>query len=218
MNRKFALVIGLVLILISVGSSVYYYPRVPEVMPTHWDSAGQVNGYMPRFWGVSIWPLIAAFFWLQLLVLPIISPRRFRLDQSLETFNLLYVAGMAIMLCISLVALQVAAGTALRIQQLVPAFSGILLIILGNYMGKLTRNFFIGIRTPWTLASAEVWGQTHRVAGRVFVLGGIALCVEAVVGMNQVVFLGILAVLIIVPVAYSFFLYKRIEGFGRDRS
>ena len=112
MNRKFALVIGLVLILISVGSSVYYYPRVPEVMPTHWDSAGQVNGYMPRFWGVSIWPLIAAFFWLQLLVLPIISPRRFRLDQSLETFNLLYVAGMAIMLCISLVALQVAAGTA----------------------------------------------------------------------------------------------------------
>ena len=125
---------------------------------------------------------------------------------------------MAIMLCISLVALQVAAGTALRIQQLVPAFSGILLIILGNYMGKLTRNFFIGIRTPWTLASAEVWGQTHRLAGRVFVLGGIALCVEAVVGMNQVVFLGILAVLIIVPVAYSFFLYKRIEGFGPDRS
>ena len=106
----------------------------------------------------------------------------------------------------------------MRIQQLVPAFSGILLIILGNYMGKLTRNFFIGIRTPWTLASAEVWGQTHRLAGRVFVLGGIALCVEAVVGMNQVVFLGILAVLIIVPVAYSFFLYKRIEGFGPDRS
>ena len=218
MNRHQAFIVGLGIVIIAAGVSVFYYGRVPPIMPSHWDVAGRVNGYVPRFWGVAMMPLIMAFTWSLLPILPRISPRQFSLGESIGTFNLVVVGILAVFLALHVVILQAATGASIRIQTVVPALVGVLLIFIGNYMSKLRKNFFIGVRTPWTLASDEVWSRTHRLAGWAFALGGIALIVEGIAGLNPLVFAGIIALVVVLPIVYSYVLYKRIEGFGPNGS
>ncbi len=218
MNRRQAFIIGLCLVIIAAGVSAFFYGRVPPIMPSHWDAAGRVNGYTPRFWGVAMMPLVMAFTWCLLPILPRISPKQFSLGESIGAFNLVVVGILAIFLALHIVILQAAIGAAIRIQTIVPALVGVLLVFIGNYMSKLRKNFFIGVRTPWTLASDEVWSRTHRLAGWTFALGGLALIVDGILGFNQLIFIGIIAIVAVVPIVYSFVLYKKIEGFGPNGS
>jgi uncharacterized membrane protein len=217
-HRNQALVVGLVLVLVAAGISALYYGRVPPLMPSHWNAAGQINGYMPRLSGVLLLPSIMAVVWILLYVLPLVSPRQFGLEASIGAFNLIVVGILTIFLALHVVILVAASGAQIRMQTVVPALVGVMLVFIGNYMGKLRKNFFIGVRTPWTLASDEVWVRTHRLAGWTFSLGGIALIVQSLLGSNPGVFVAIVSIVVVLPIAYSFVIYKHIEGFGPDGS
>ena len=91
---------------------------------------------------------------------------------------------------------------------------GLLLAVLGNYLGKTTRNFFLGIRTPWTLASDEVWRRTHRLGGWTMVAAGVALVVMGLFGASEMALLVIVGAAALIPVVYSFFAYRALEGFN----
>ena len=95
----------------------------------------------------------------------------------------------------------------------VEAGVGLLLIVLGNFMGKITRNFFVGIRTPWTLASDEVWLRTHRLGGKLFVLAGAVFFVCGILGLGAMAPFAATAVAALVSIAYSYVIYRKIEGF-----
>jgi len=214
MNRTSALLVGLAFVLISFGLCAFYYGRMPAQMPIHWDAAGHANGYAPRLWGVFLWPAMVTGLWLLLLLLPVVSPKGFRIDQFMGTYNLIVTAIIALMLFTSALAYAAAAGSSLPIPNLVIGAIGLLFVVIGNYMGKFRKNFFIGVRTPWTLASDEVWARTHRLAGWIFIAGGLALVVQGFTGVNQAVLLAVVGIVTIVPIAYSFFEYKRVEGLG----
>jgi uncharacterized membrane protein len=215
MSRKAALVIGVVLVLVSVGMSLWAYPSLPERVPTHWDLGGHVNGYSSRIVAVSLMPIVIAFTWVLMLVLPVISPRGFRFDQSADAYYESLLAVIAVLVVLHFIVLRAQLGLSAppNTQFFIPI--GILLVILGNLMGKFRKNFFIGVRTPWTLASDEVWLRTNRLGGRLSVIGGLALIVcsffSAAAAPALVV---IVAIVALIPVMYSYFLYKRIEGFG----
>ena len=98
-------------------------------------------------------------------------------------------------------------------ERAIPAGVGLLLVVLGNFMGKLTKNFFVGIRTPWTLASDEVWLRTHRLGGKLFVLAGAGLFVAGLSGAGHVAILLAVVVAAGIPVAYSYVVYRKLEGF-----
>ncbi len=98
MNRRQAFIVGLCLVIIAAGVSAFFYDRVPPIMPSHWDAAGRVNGYMPRFWGLAMTPLIMAFTWSLLPILPRISPRQFSLGDSIGAFNLVVIGILAVFL------------------------------------------------------------------------------------------------------------------------
>ncbi len=104
----------------------------------------------------------------------------------------------------------------MSVERIVPIAVGLLFIVLGNYMGKIRKNFFIGIRTPWTLASDEVWARTHRLGGYLFVAAGALMVVMPLVGLGGVGIVAASLIAALVPVVYSFIAYKRIEGFGPD--
>jgi uncharacterized membrane protein len=95
---------------------------------------------------------------------------------------------------------------------------GLLLMVMGNFLGKVRKNFFLGIRTPWTLASDEVWAKTHRLGGWCFVVAGIFMAIMGVItppsGMPWVI--GIIVAIALIPVVYSYIAYRRIEGFAPD--
>ncbi|HEU0276551.1 MAG TPA: DUF1648 domain-containing protein [Rhodanobacteraceae bacterium] len=147
-------------LLFVVGVAVWLYPRLPAVVPTHWDAHGQADGWLPRFWAVAIWPLVMIGIAVLTVVLPVISPRRFEIASFARTYGVLMLAIQAFLLVVGVCAMLAGAGYAVPIPPVGMLAIGALLIVLGNYMGKLRKNFFIGIRTPWTLASARC-GNTH---------------------------------------------------------
>ena len=98
----------------------------------------------------------------------------------------------------------------------VEAGIGLLLAVVGNFFGKLTRNFFVGIRTPWTLASDEVWMRTHRLAGKLFVVAGLAMFVLALAGAGPISMMIVVGAAALVSVVASYVFYRRIEGFKEE--
>jgi uncharacterized membrane protein len=196
--------------------SIYLYPSLPEQIPTHWNLAGEVDDYTPKFWGVLILPLAAAFVFLVMKLIPVISPKGFRTDQFQGVINIFTVTLVGFMSAVALLVLLAATGRDVHVNEVVFAGVGLLFIVLGNYLGKVRKNFFIGIRTPWTLASDEVWSRTHRLGGWVFVLIGFFLFINAFIQFPEAWLIGAIVLVALVPVVYSFVIYRNLEGFEEE--
>lgn len=217
MTRNRALLVGLVLVLAAVGLSAWAYPALPDRVPTHWDPAGEVNGYSSRLVAVSIMPLAMSFTWLLMLVLPAISPRGFRLEESAEAFYLSVLAITAVLLVLHFITLRAELTQSAPSNMLLFALIGVLLAAIGSLIGKLKKNFWIGVRTPWTLASDEVWLRTNRLAGRLLTLGGFAVIAAGFIDDAALpTLIAVIAIAAVVSIVYSYLLYLRIEGFGSE--
>ena len=216
MNTRIANLISLVSIVLLAAYVAWMYPSLPDPMPTHWDAAGQANDYMAKPWGAAVLAAIPVFMFVIFKLIPVISPRGFRTESFTEVLNILMTASVLFGSIIGIVSIQAALGANFNISTMVLVAVGLLLMVLGNFMGKVRKNFFIGIRTPWTLASDEVWAKTHRLGGWCFVLAGAAMVLMALLAPNVKWIVYIVVVLALVPVAYSYIAYRRIEGFAPD--
>jgi len=210
-NRVFD-VVCLVVVLAGLALAAVMYPLLPDPMPSHWNFAGDVNGWMPRFWGVMIFPIIMAAIWLMFLVLPRISPRGFEMDPFVRAWGYLRVAFLAFMLFIEVIVFRAAQNQGKMQQGGLFVAMGVLLVLMGNFLGKVTRNFFVGIRTPWTLANQEVWLRTHRLGGKCFVAAGFAVVASSLLGLGPWPIMAVILAAALVPVAYSYVLYRKLEG------
>ncbi|MBN9687739.1 MULTISPECIES: SdpI family protein [unclassified Corallococcus] len=188
------------------------YGHLPESIPTHWNAEGVVDGYTPKPWGPFVLPLVMAAVYLALVAVPRISPRGYRVERFQNVFEGIQAVLVAFLFLLNALVLLAGLGVSVPMARVVPAGAGLVLMVLGNYMGKFTKNFFCGIRTPWTLASDEVWLRTHRLGGRLFVLAGLIVLVSGLLGGGPVPVLAAVAVAAVTPVLYSYFLYRRIEG------
>jgi uncharacterized membrane protein len=121
-------------------------------------------------------------------------------------------ASQGFVLVIGLGMLLAGAGYVVSVPVVVMLAVGVLFMLLGNYMGKLRRNFFVGIRTPWTLASDAVWERTHRFGGRLFVLGGLAMVIVALVDPVPWLLLIVVLAVLLVAAGYSYFIHLQLEG------
>jgi uncharacterized membrane protein len=202
---------------ITVAVATFLYPSLPEQIPTHWNAAGEVDDYTPKPWGVMIMPLAAIFVFVIMKLIPVVSPKGFRTDQFTGVVNIFTVALVGFISGVGLLVLLAASGRNVHINETVYAGVGLLFIVLGNYLGKVRKNFFLGIRTPWTLASDEVWNRTHRLGGWMFVLIGFFLFINAFIQLPEAWLIGSIIVVALVPVVYSFILYRKIEGFDEDQ-
>lgn len=209
-------VICFLFIIAAVIVAAYLYPALPEQIPTHWNFEGEVDDYTPKPWGVIILPLAAILVFVIMRLIPIISPRGFRTDKFMDVINIFTVTLTGFMSCVAVLVLLEANGANLRINELIYAGVGLLLIVLGNYMGKVRKNFFIGIRTPWTLASDEVWSRTHRLGGRIFIVVGLFLVLNSFLQFEQFWVIAAIVTLALIPVIYSYLIYRRIEGFAPE--
>ena len=218
MTTKIANILCLVFIAIAVVTAAFFYPSLPDQIPTHWNIEGQVDSTMSKPWGVIILPLSAILVFLLMKVIPAISPQGFRTEQFTGVLNIFTVALVGFMSGVALLVLLEASGRNVYINDMIFGGVGLLFIVMGSYLGKVRKNFFLGIRTPWTLASDEVWNRTHRFGGRVFVLIGFFLLLNAFVRFPVRWLLGAIIVAALVPVIYSYFLYRKVEGFTPDGS
>ncbi|MDZ7642846.1 MAG: SdpI family protein [Woeseiaceae bacterium] len=216
MSNKRAELLSWFFIIATIGMAGYFWPMLPDPMPSHWNVQGEVDAWMPKFWGVAVLPIAAIGLYLLFKAIPYISPKGFRTDAFREVLNIFQVTLVAFTALIALLVFLEATGTDVAMEQTVMAATGVLFLIIGNYLGKVRKNFFLGIRTPWTLASDEVWSRTNRVGGYAFMLGGIVMIVGALTDLRPDWIIGVAVVVAVYPVLHSYLLYRRIEGFGKD--
>jgi len=216
MSKFRADIISLVFIAAALIVVAVLYPSLPEQIPTHWNAQGQVDGYMKKAVGAIIMPAMAVFTYVIMKLIPVISPKGFRTDKFSDVMGVLQVTLVGFMSIIAILVLLETRGLNVRINEMITAGVGLLFVIIGNYLGKVRKNFFIGIRTPWTLASDEVWNRTHRIGGRLFMLSGVIIWIGAFSGVPLIWTVGVAVGLLLIPVVYSYFLYRRIEGFETD--
>ena len=202
------------IVIAMLALSAWLYPELPDPMPMHWDAAGNVDGYGPKRWAPFVLPLVTAGLAALLAILPRISPRGYTLEGFESSFRLVGAIVVGFLGFVHALLLAYASGHPVAIERWVPAGIGVMIALLGNLFGKTTRNFFVGIRTPWTLASDEVWLRTHRLGGRLFVSAGIVVVAAALAGHGVVALPLALGVAALVPTLYSYWLYRRLEGFA----
>jgi len=174
MSTKNTIILAVILILVATIASVLLWNQLPEQVASHWDVNDQVNGYMSRFWGVFLMPLIATGMLLLFLVIPAIDPLKANIQQFRATFNTFIVLIIAFMLYLHALTLLWNLGyTSFRMSSAMLPAMGLLFIFIGALISQAKRNFFIGIRTPWTLSSDHVWDETHRLGGKLFIGAGV---------------------------------------------
>jgi immunity protein, SdpI family len=200
-------------ILVAATVSLLVYPKLPVRVVMHFNAAGEPNGYGSRLDAVLLLPLVMLGLRVLFAVLPRIDPRRDNYARFGDTYWLL-VNGLLLFLGVVHVALLAyALGVPLRIDRVIAAGWGVLLVMLGSYLGRVEPNWFVGIRTPWTLSSEQVWQRTHRVGGRIVLVGG-ALCVLTVLLPTAAalpVLAGVTVAVALLPVVLSYAWWKQ-EG------
>ncbi|HEU4564854.1 MAG TPA: SdpI family protein [Gemmatimonadaceae bacterium] len=200
----------------SVAFSIWAYPQLPERVVTHWGPNGEPDGWSGRAFAAWFIPLLGLGTWLLLRWVPSIDPRRANYEKFRPTYDLLVALIVGFVAAIHVVVLGVALGWPLSIERVVPVGIGLLFVVLGNLLPRARSNWFFGIRTPWTLSSERVWERTHRVGGYLFVAGGLALVVTALVlpKMGPTVLVAVVGVVSIGIAAYSYLLWRRERGGG----
>ena len=189
----------------AVGAAVY--SRLPETMTTHWGLDGTPDGWSSRAFTVFGLPALLAGLNLLMYLGLNADPKRQNMNSTLRTIALWTPAVVSVLAGGATIAWGL--GYELRIDLVIPVLMGLLFVIIGNYLPKTKQSYTMGIRLPWTLHSEENWNRTHRLAGFLWVLGGVAFIVMSFVGWSMAAFFAILAVMVAVPTAYSYVLYRK---------
>jgi uncharacterized membrane protein len=204
--------LSLVFLLIALIAAAWLYPQLPAQVPVHWNIHGQVDRYGPRFWVAALPALMILVVTALMVLLPAISPRKFEIAPFAQVYTIMMLATHVVVLVLGVSVLLAGAGYAVPIPTIAMLLLGALSMVIGNYTGKLRKNFFVGIRTPWTLSSDAVWERTHRLAGWLFMLGGLVAIVATLVGVPFWVAVAAVPAAGLIACVYSYFIYRAIEG------
>jgi len=202
---------GLVIAVIAAGISIWAYPQLPPTVATHWNVRGVADGFSGRLMAVSIMPLVIIAMTGVFNVLPRLDPRRANYSKFIGTYWLIANAVILFILIGHGMIVATGLGYPVKIGRTMPIGVGLLFIVLGNYLTRVEPNWFVGIRTPWTLSSDTVWRKTHRTGGWTMVLGGIviAACAFFPPGAFLPLFIAAVLIMAVIPIVQSYVLWKR---------
>jgi uncharacterized membrane protein len=209
---KASRVISWVVVLLAFVAGVLVYPRLPGMVASHWNELGAVDGYMPRLWGVFLVPLIMVAMGLLFWVIPAIDPLKHNIATFRPQYDRFVVLILLFMLAVHVFTLLWNMGLEIRINRFMPVAMGLVFFFVGDLIRNAKRNFFVGIRTPWTLSNDLVWEKTHRLGAVLFQASGVVAALGALFERLSMWF--ILAPVMIaglIPTVYSYFEFRRIE-------
>jgi uncharacterized membrane protein len=214
MTRKTFFLVALVLIGAVLLVTLAVYGQLPERIPVHWNARGQADGYGSRISSLIVMPSVMLAMVLLTALLPWLSPRRFELNGHNAAYLQIMLVTLAFIAYMHVVMLAAALGRHLNMTDMVMGAMCAMIAAMGIPLRKMQRNFFVGIRTPWTLASEKVWQATHRFAAKTFVIGG--LVGLAVAFLSHAIWPPMIAVGVaaLAPVIHSLAYYKQLERRG----
>ncbi len=194
MKKGYIAIICMILLSFLIG--IYLNRYMPEMMASHWDIRGDVNGYMPKFWGLFLMPLLSIVLLALFLIIPAIDPLSENIEKFRNYFDAFVVLVISFLFYLHILTIFWNLGIEFSLPGfLAPAF-GILFFYCGILISNAKRNWSIGIRTPWTLSSDKVWNETHELGGKLFKLTGL-------IGSLGMFFPEYAIILVIVPAIIS---------------
>ncbi len=203
--------ISIIILVILLILAISIYPRMPEKMPVHWNAKGQIDSYGNRFIGVFLLPLIIVALYLLLLYIPKIEVYKDNLKSFMNYFNWMKVFLVSFFAVFYFVTLLPNFGITFNIlYAIIPIFT-ILFFYIGYIMQFVKRNYFIGIRTPWTLADEDVWEKTHRIGSKTFMINAViilAALIWPVAGF--MIFISSIVINVLFLYIYSYVVWKKI--------
>ena len=205
----------LLLILGALIAAIVIYPKMPDAVPIHWNVQGEIDDYGSKGFGTFFLPVMNLGMYVLLLVTPKLDPKRAnyaKFDGSYRIIRFTIHLFFTLMFALTIYA---ALGHPVDIGLWIPAGVSVLFIILGNVMGRVRHNYFVGFKLPWTLASEEVWQRTHRFGSKLMVIGGIFAFVSVFLTEGNLRFIlmmsGILLPTLII-IVYSYVIYRKLNG------
>lgn len=202
-------------LLLVLGMSVAgaaLYPCLPDTIPVHWGFEGQPNGWASKTWGAWIIPAMSLAFLILFPLIPKIDPKRENYKYFKKPWDVIQTSFIAFFAYLYAVTMYVTFYPQYNavVGRAVVLGIGILFVMLGSVMDKIRQNYFVGLKTPWTLDDPEVWQKSQRFAGRAFMLAGLAFIIEAMVWVATVpVFFAVIAVCVVAPIIHSYLLSRK---------
>lgn len=214
MKTRQALLYGLMLLGGILIYTLTLYSRLPDQIPIHWNMRGEVDGWGDKRWAAFLMPGTMALLLGMLVALPVLSPRNYSIEPFQATFNYVMLVCCGLMGYTHIIMLHAALNPHENSGRALIGGMFLFFALMGNVLGRTRRNFWLGIRTPWTLASNTVWIATHRLGGRIMVATGVIGAIAVFLGASIELCSILLIVAIFVPVIYSYVLYQKLEGGG----
>ena len=202
------LIIGLILVSFLIGA--YLYPYMPEKMASHWDANGSVDGYMPKLWGLFLLPVISAILFLVYMLIPKIDPLKGNIEKFRGHFDVFILLLFVFLFYVHMLTMLWNLSYRFNIIQLLAPAFGLIIYYAGIMMENAKQNWFIGVRTPWTLSSEVVWDKTNKLAGKLFKVAGV-LAAMGLIFPKSAIFLILVPVILaaVYPIIYSYQKYQQ---------
>ncbi len=190
----------------------YVWEKLPEKVPMHWNMEGEIDRYGDKSELILIPLLLPLLIYVLFTIIPKIDPKD-KLKYMGKKYTVLKTVLTVFMSALSMMIIYAAMNESFYNPNYILLLIGVLFAILGNYFKTLRANYFIGIKTPWTLENETVWKETHKLAGKIWFIGGLMIIFGSLIldkTANTVLFVTITVTITLIPVVYSYFKYQRV--------
>ena len=200
------------IILISFVIGFYFYSQMPDKIASHWNAQDQVDGYMPKFWGLFLMPVISIGLLLLFMLIPKIDPLKKNIEKFRKYYNWFVLLIIIFLFYIYLLTVLWNIGFRFAMSQMMLPSLGILFYYIGILLENAKRNWFIGIRTPWTLSSDKVWDKTHKIGSKLFKIIGVIAFLGIFFQKYSIWFI-LVPILLVAGylIVYSYFEYQKLR-------
>ncbi|NOQ38366.1 DUF1648 domain-containing protein [archaeon] len=207
MERREYLIWAIIALMFISGASIY--SSMPETMATHWDADGNVNGYSTRIVGVFLIPVLTLGIYLLFRAIPHIAVYRKNIESFKEYYFYLKIGLVAFLAVVQSAVIAANRGYAFDMSYIIMPAMGILFYGVGIIIEKTKKNFFIGIRTPWTLSSDKVWEKTNRLGSKMFRVFGVLAVLSLLVPGSLLFFIVAVLIGVVYLFVYSYLEYEK---------
>lgn len=186
-------------------------PHLPATMPIHWGANGEADGFATKINAMILTVGIMVLIYFVIAFVPRIDPRKENYKYFSKTYNILLNAVLLLFFFVNMSTILQGLGYNVPMSYIAPIMAGLVFIIIGNYLQRVRSNYFMGIRTPWTLSNETVWKRTHRLSGKLFFIGGLLILISAFLpdGYKSVIMWGSIVLCVAIPYLYSYLAYKK---------
>ncbi|MGG0510562.1 SdpI family protein [Priestia megaterium] len=186
-------------------------PHLPATMPIHWGANGEADGFATKINAMILTVGIMVLIYFIIAFVPRIDPRKENYKYFSKTYNIVLNAVLLLFFFVNMSTILQGLGYNVPMSYIAPIMAGLVFIIIGNYLQRVRSNYFMGIRTPWTLSNETVWKKTHRLSGKLFFIGGLLILISAFLpdGYKSVIMWGSIVLCVAVPYLYSYLAYKK---------